>query len=250
MTSNEITESAKATQELARTSRKGIEATERLGRFASKYINEPLEEVTGMLTDKLRFMRWERQVRLLERANKLIDERKIGNNHRTVPPKIAFPVIENASLEEDDFLQDLWANLLVTSIDPKEKQPRSAYIDIIKQLEPLDVNALRFIYLFYKNSYEGRKNIEQDDYFGKNCEFLGVHWDKIIDSLNIDEIAYKVSIDNLMRLRLITPYFNSVGKGEGYKTVHHGYFIVCITPLGISFVKACMSAGKSEIPSR
>ncbi|MCI5211443.1 MAG: hypothetical protein D3910_22270, partial [Candidatus Electrothrix sp. ATG2] len=42
-----------------------------------------------------------------------IDERKIGNNHRTVPPKIAFPVIENASLKEDDFLQDLWANLLV-----------------------------------------------------------------------------------------------------------------------------------------
>ncbi len=219
-----------------------IEATRDLGIFAAKFIKEPIEQVTGILTDKLKYIRWERQIRLLERANKFISERGIKDNHRIVSPKFAFPIIEHASLEEDDFLQDIWAKLLVTSIDPSKESPHIAYIDIIRQLDPLDVKIIHFVYLQYKRAYESRTTFEQDDYLGNNCEFLPAHHNRIINEFGISDKIYKISIDNLMRLRLAIPYHSGKGKGgsEEYKTIYHGYYAVCITPLGVTFVAACV----------
>ena|ERR1041385_7520473 len=103
---NEIEETAKAVQEVAKTTKTGIEATRQVGAFVSRIINEPLEAVVGMFTDKLQFMRAERQLRLVERWPQILRERKIEGALRIVPPKFALPIIENASLEEDDELQD------------------------------------------------------------------------------------------------------------------------------------------------
>lgn len=66
--SQEISESAKAIQEVAKTTRTGIEATTKLGGFIAKVINELIEHVIGILSDRLRFMRWERQLRLRDRV--------------------------------------------------------------------------------------------------------------------------------------------------------------------------------------
>jgi hypothetical protein len=99
---NKIEETAKAVQEVAKTARTGIEATRQVGSFVSKLINEPLEAVVGRLTDKVQFIRAERQVRLSERWREILRERNIEGVLGIVPPKLAFPIIENASLEEDD----------------------------------------------------------------------------------------------------------------------------------------------------
>src|SRR2546423_1007898 len=140
---NEIEESAKAVQEVAKATRTGIEATQQLGGFVSRIINEPIETVVEILNDKLKFMRAERQLRLADRWLETLKERKIQGALRIVPPKLALPIIENASLEEDDELQDLWANLLASAVDPNYNgQIRSAFIDIIKQLEVVDVHIL------------------------------------------------------------------------------------------------------------
>lgn len=60
MQGDEVSESAKAVQEVAKTTRVGIEATTKLGGFVARVINEPIEQVTGILSDRLRFMRWQR----------------------------------------------------------------------------------------------------------------------------------------------------------------------------------------------
>ena len=70
--SDEISETAKATQEVAKTTGKAIEAAEKLGCFVSRLVGEPFEEVSGMFTDRLRFMRWERLVRLVDRYYEII----------------------------------------------------------------------------------------------------------------------------------------------------------------------------------
>ena len=54
---DEVSESAKAVQEVAKTTKAGIEATEKLGGFVSKIINEPIDAVVGILSDKLKFVR-------------------------------------------------------------------------------------------------------------------------------------------------------------------------------------------------
>ena len=52
----EIIETAKATQEVAKTTTKAIEAVNKVGSFLSKALGEPIEEAIGMIGDKLKFM--------------------------------------------------------------------------------------------------------------------------------------------------------------------------------------------------
>ena len=69
---SEIEETAKAAQEIAKTASKAIEAGEKLGEFISKYIGGPIEQGMGIFEDKLKYMRWERQVRFMQCATELL----------------------------------------------------------------------------------------------------------------------------------------------------------------------------------
>jgi hypothetical protein len=172
----EITESAKAIQEVAKTTREAISVTEKLGKFVSDLIHEPSNIVVGILADRLKYIRWERQIRLLERMRKIICDRHLSVDIISVPPKIALPIIENASLEEDDYLQDMWANFFIESGNKEsQKSIRVAYIDVIKQLERIDAEILRSAYLasfkasdvhkelLKKYNIESRATVKQTD---------------------------------------------------------------------------------------
>lgn len=240
---NEIEETAKAVQEVAKTARTGIEATRQVGSFVSKLINEPLEAVVGRLTDKLQFIRAERQVRLAERWREILRERNIEGVLRIVPPKLAFPIIENASLEEDDELQDLWANLLASAVDPNRRTTlRSAFIDILRQLEVIDVHVLSAIF------EETRRTDDQTDdtlaaFLRKNL----VSPTRIVNKLNIDLEAYETAIDNLLRVRCVSSNVEyqryaqteSYARSRGDLLNHADYDLVCLTPLGLAFISAC-----------
>lgn len=62
--SDDIVESAKAIQEVAKATQKGIDVSEKLGGFLAKVFGGPMEELAGMVGDKLRVMRWERKLPL------------------------------------------------------------------------------------------------------------------------------------------------------------------------------------------
>jgi hypothetical protein len=74
-----ISETAKAFQEVAKTTGKAIDAGEKFGGFISSYIAGSIEQGMGIFEDKLKYMRWERQVRLMQRAEQLL--KKIGLSH-------------------------------------------------------------------------------------------------------------------------------------------------------------------------
>jgi hypothetical protein len=270
MVGDEFSESAKAVQEVAKTTKAGIEATEKLGGFVSRIIGEPTDTVIGILTDKLKFMRWERQIRLTERAKEIINQKNIEGELKIVPPKIALPIIENASLEENDELQDLWACLIASSVDPNHDGTlRAAFIDIIKQLEVNDVHILNLIYSHYLD-YEMRGGyvIRRVGARGAINNTIGnrfpVSMRFIIEKLGISAEIYKESIDNLIRVRCIasfisneqvkvlskkspfSPGYDNVKTDRVNFNVTHIYDKVCITPLDMSFAKACMLPKSEE----
>lgn len=250
MNNSEITETAKAVQEVAKTTGTAIKTVEKMGHFLSKVMRESIEAVCGMIADDLKIKRWERQVRLVDRVNQIIEERKYADTLTPVPPKIALPIFHEASLEDNDFLQDMWAKLLVAAMHPQESQKiRMAYIDIIKQMEPQDVLILRLIYDDYVNrdKNQTRLFVEKE----KKWSMLDPtnypsRKASIIEKIEIDlnEIDYKTSIDNLIRLQLATPYISIEDvktEDDSYDvSVHHGYNAICITYLGVFFVKACI----------
>jgi hypothetical protein len=73
----------------------------------------------------------------------------IGNEppSKPIPLKFAVPLLEAASLEDDDYLQDLWAKLLVnSSIEGNSIDLNRSYIDILERLSHLEANILSVIY--------------------------------------------------------------------------------------------------------
>jgi Abortive infection alpha len=249
--SNEITEVAKASQEMAKTASSAIEASSKLGAFLARILGEPIEGTIGILTDKIRFARWERQLRLFDRFEQIMRERGLSANWRPVPPKLAFPIVENASLENDDTLQDLWAQLLASAVNPKfEGEVRTAYVDIIKQLEAVDAHILHKAYSLYREETSPSPQIVQSRSHNRwrSPLFVPINARYLHVPAGLSRRSHETSIDNLFRLRCLSFFISNVGvtgvengalASKTLSTLHEHDW-VCITALGISFVEACM----------
>lgn len=204
-----IQESAKAAQEVAKTTREGIEATRDLGGFVSRMIGEPADTVVGILTDRLKFIRWQRQVRLTDKAKEILDERQI-RELRPISPKIALPIAEHATLEDNDELQDLWARLLVSAINPSDAPVRAAFIDIIRQLEVVDVHILNFVYSRFVYRIENSFADPKEKADNSQRPELAPEQVKLLSSeLGIDSPVCREAVDNLTRVGCVTYYTSS-----------------------------------------
>lgn len=234
-----------------------ISAAEKLGQFLSNVFGEPIKTSVGMLQDKLAVVRWERQLRLADRVREIIEERSKEGISVSVPPRLAVPIIEAASLESDDSLQDLWAHLLASAMNSESAQKvRSAFVDIIKQLEPIDVKILEFCYGKYREKRANRiaRLGEKMWYKDKDPTYFGIARQEIALGLTIGGEDYLNAVDNLIRVRLLASYVDESsvetevdGSQESYDvSIYHGYDSVCITSLGVSFVRTCTPSRDEE----
>ena len=181
----------------------------------------------------------------------IIREKGLGEKFTPVPPKLALPIFHYASLEENDELQDLWAHLLASALDPQAEEIRGAYVDIIRQLEPVDVHILRAIY----DRYIGVDPTLRTDPTGRSFSALTLKTE-----LNLDWSTLRTALDNLMRTRLITSYVEHQEITTGTELLsetierhevsrHHGYSRVALTSLGVFFVRACTNQRMREEPN-
>ena len=145
--------------------------------------------------------------------------------------KLGIPWVEGVSVEEDDeTLQDIWATFMSNILNPNFplELARTAYISIIKDFAPIDGKVL---FHFYQHPVE--------EY--RSTEFVS-------KSLGIDMEYAEVSIQNLMRLGLLSKLvknssvyvggFTSLGLSEAY-----------LTSLGVSFITACLKeTGNNKSP--
>ena len=151
-------EEAKAILEVAKTTGKAIDAARETGGFIAKFVSGPLEQGVGIFEDHLKYMRWERQIRLMRRAQDYLQLAGLPSPTRPVPLKLAIPIMQGATLEEDDDLQDRWAALLVNAAnDNFPGEVRRSYAAILEQLTPLDARILDALYSlpFEKSQHDG-----------------------------------------------------------------------------------------------
>src|SRR5712692_9184762 len=142
-----IVETAKAGQEIAKTAGKAIDVGEKFGQFVARIISGPLEQASGIIEDKLKYLRWERQLRLMRRAEDFMQEVGLSSPSRAIPLKFAIPLLQGASLEDDDELQDLWAKLLVNAADANSRIAiKRVFIEILENIGPLEAQILQTIY--------------------------------------------------------------------------------------------------------
>jgi hypothetical protein len=234
---NELEETAKATQEVAKTTNTAIETIRDFGNYMSKFLTPPLEQVSELITDKLKYYTVTNQLNLMKKAQEKMDELGLSPQN-TIPLKLGIPLLEAASLEDDDKLQELWANLLVNSSTSFSLE--RSYISVLEQLSPLEAKILIQIYnqinlniddigsiditnypkikVTKKISeyYTGEENIEKENKFEK---------DKIeySNEPNIDTTELNLALSNLIRLNCLLRVI-TFGGGENFNNVHPTLF--------------------------
>ena len=232
--SEAIKETAKATQEVAKTSAKAIDAVTSFGGFISKYIEGSLAQGIGIFEDKLKYMRWERQQRLMLRATEFMRQLDITEPTKAIPLKYAVPLLEGASLEDDDELQDLWAKLLVNAATATGGfELKRVYIDILERITPLEAQILSVIYSlpFEEIHHNGvlTAKLPQAAEPGNDTR-------KDDEEEPSDEV--KLAIASLASIGCLAPT-RTWGGGEAFASINP-------TVLGKSFVEACTLKNESN----
>ena len=204
---------------------KAMDMATKAGEFIAPLVKGTLEEGIGIFEDKLKYIRWERQIRLMERADSFMKARGIQVEN-PIPLKLAIPLLEGAALEDDDDLQDRWAKLIVNSVRADGVELKRVYIDILERLSPLEAKILDVIYQlpFEKHLHSRLKTFELPEKISVMAD--GEHGEPQLTNEEVE-----LALVNLARLGCIAST-KTLGGGELFSVVN-------MTLLGHKFYKAC-----------
>jgi len=223
-----VIESAKAIQSIAKATDRALDTGQKVGGFMAKFIEGPLEHSIGIFEDKLRFHRWERQIRLMERADEVLKSISLTSHTKPIPLKLAIPLFEAATLEDDEGLQNRWVSLLVNATNENSgMEIHRSFIEVLSQITPMEAKILDLLYSF---SFEDVQH--QGIYTGELPHSARVNgdMDRLNNSQNLAESTI-LALSNLVRLGCI----NSGKSFGGGETLSHVY----PTLFGKVFLAAC-----------
>ena len=104
-----------------------------------------VDQVGGMLEDSLRTRRQIRAIKLFQKLQRRMDESGI-DPHR-IPDNVWIPALQAASLEEDDGIQTMWANLLAgAATKDRLLVPLPALVEALRQISPEEAKFLDAIW--------------------------------------------------------------------------------------------------------
>jgi hypothetical protein len=153
----------------------GVEAA--LKPFADlleKLAGPAAEEIGLTLKDHVRVFRLNRQLRLFERTKEMLEQ--AGIDPSRVPLKLLSPIIESASLEEDNELQDRWAALLANaSSQPEGIHP--SFVDVLRQLTSMDVLVLDVMFDLLPEDKKAERDLNDGQLLEEMAARLG--WGKM-----------------------------------------------------------------------
>lgn len=185
---NEIIATSKAVEETAKTVGKAIDASSALGKWVGRIFGGLVENGVGLANDRLKYYRLDQLNRIHEKFEAKWKARGL-NQAKPLPTGLAIKLLEEASLAEDESLQELWANLLVNGMSPDfEASVERSYVSILAELTSYDA----VIFDFWVNAHTPKYFVKDD---GK--EYYSIPF-------NVDTEAIEVSNYNLARLGLLT----------------------------------------------
>lgn len=191
--------------------------------FLQKLVSPSIEEMGLLFADNVKVWRLKNQIRNLEKVKKIVEKKKMDVKH--VNLKVLVPYLEGVSLEEDDALQEMWANLFANYIDKNKNLITHVYPEVLRQLSTDEVKILKFM----SSNGGGEVNTEH----GIDTDDLSFHaWD----------------LNNLERLGLVrervelSQYGGDHDPSTGawrYDLEETGSYYYFVTSFGKDFLEAC-----------
>ena len=196
-----------------------------VNKFFNGIVPEFIKDGVGILSDQLKFWRWKNQVSIIKNAQAKIESS--GLTKKQIPLKVLVPIIQNSSLEEEDSMQEKWANMLANAVTGRTDISPN-YAGILNELSTVEVKLLEQIY---------KESIKEADYHKrKNIQF---DTSKVMKFLSVDDQKMDLIIENLYRLNLLQPPAGGGIKVGEYKFALRTTKIFEFTTLGYEFVKSC-----------
>ncbi len=240
----------------------GAEAALRpFSNLMEKLFGGSVEQVGGMWEDSLKLRRHMRRVKLLAKVQAKLDE--AGFEPHQIPDKVWQPIFESASTEDDDFLQDQWANLLTNAANPHDDNEHLAsFVKILQQLTSKDAKLLKVIYeesrgtmlapnLFQYYVMIGLARVK-DTHREIDDANMSEEDKRFKENRQLDERDFGVTLDRLLGLRLLDKetreqnlndeaYPQLYGRDRPVKFADYN-----VTTLGEAFVQACNKPPKPK----
>lgn len=243
-------EGAKAVQEVAKVAGKAIEAGQGAGGWLDRIFGGGIEHAVGRRWTDRQFAKrveaaildWERLVLLFHKVEQRLKEAGITQT-KVPPPKIMLPLLEHATMEYEDDLHTMYANLLASALEP-ESEIDKKFVSVLSELSATDVRVLRRMFaewLYYEEGAIRKK--------GETRYSSGV------------SSSNETAVITLYRLGIVLPVqvkvnhhepgghddqYGSYGSTSETFTVLGDLEVVAFTEFGEKFAMAIMGDVKSE----
>jgi CO dehydrogenase/acetyl-CoA synthase gamma subunit (corrinoid Fe-S protein) len=181
--------------------------------------------------------RIERGQETVIRAGTIVGE--AGLEIHPVPGRILIPLIQSASLEEDQDLSARWAALLANAATKEYGDTiLPAYVEILRQLTTPHVQILDWIF----------ENAEQpSDIEPSISVWRDVEWGEVSYRFGLDAPTYRLIASDLHRLQVIDGRRDvRITYGGSGRSSASTYEVIGLTPLGINFIQACRKPTSRE----
>jgi hypothetical protein len=117
---------------------------EALATFLAKICYPVADEIGTELRERISNWRKRNLARVLEKAKEKFEENADSGN-RTALPRLVHDVIDAASWTDTEFLQEMWAGLLVSSCtDNGDDESNLIFVRILSQLTSLETKVLNY----------------------------------------------------------------------------------------------------------
>lgn len=221
-----MSEEAKAAQEIAKATGKGIEAATKMGGFLRTVFGEALIEYGRSWHDKSKLYRYKNFLNIMDKVREIHRERRAEGEAISIPPRYAIPLMWQASLEDEKSVQEMWASLIANATDPdKRLNIKKVFVDILSNLEPIDTLVLRDVYS-HGQVFRGERHKRN------------VH--QLSEQLKVAISEIDMSLMNLVRLGCIVEDKGESAKIPGYRhAFSRDNFLYSLTPLGRLLMTAC-----------
>lgn len=241
---------------------KGLEVAKE---FVSKLLGPTIEELGLLMADRIKYYRYKNQVNILIKAKNYVESKKL--DVREIPTKILVPLLEQASLEEDEEMQIKWANLIGNLADSEQNLQNQIFPYLLGQIsfteyqELLDLNSKEEEFRQKKNELDTKiKEIKDEKgMFASIPHELNRQFDSLTkieqEGFNLEGVEpYELAnLERLGLIRVLPPQiiideFTTGGRYEEYGEILEshvldvyydttGYDGVRITELGCIFIK-------------
>lgn len=224
-------EKVEAAKEIAKATGKVADLAEKTGAFLKEIIGSASIELGGIALDWASYWRYKNLLTLRDRVQRIHELRKLNGKPIPISPRYAVPLVQAASLEDDDDLGMMWSGLVANATDPNKRfVPKKIFIDVLRSLEPLDLKILQFLsrqgWLQFRDTPQGGFSVA-----------------KLTKELVSGSDEIKLSLQNLHRLGCIVDEYE--GKIDQMMTTSIGRTIADPkvsfrpSPLAFALIRAC-----------